>query len=105
MGTSGYAWSSAPYSATSTSGSNLYFHSSYVNPEGNYNRAYGFPVRCVPDNKSGFSIIGCKALIRFLLMRPRNRAEASENFLFGGQGGARRRRDAAAETTRSVALL
>ena len=47
MGTSGYAWSSAPYSATSTSGSSLGFYSSYVYPENYYYRSSGFPVRCV----------------------------------------------------------
>ncbi len=47
VGTSGYAWSSAPYSATSTSGSSLGFYSSYVYPENYYYRSSGFPVRCV----------------------------------------------------------
>ena len=47
MGESGYAWSSAPYSASSVYGSLLYFDSSHVNPEGGTNRANAFPVRCV----------------------------------------------------------
>ena len=54
MGESGYAWSSAPLSASSVNGSYLGFNSSYVYSENSYVRAYGFPVRCVPDNKSGF---------------------------------------------------
>ena len=47
MGAGGYAWSSSPNSATSTSGSNLNFSSSSVNPETTNYRAYAFPVRCV----------------------------------------------------------
>ena len=54
MGTIGYAWRSAPSSASSVYGSNLVFNSSGVDPENSNYRAYGFPVRCVPDNKSGF---------------------------------------------------
>ncbi len=54
VGANGYAWSSSPYSASSVYGSNLSFNSSGVNPEDNNSRANGFPVRCVPDNKSGF---------------------------------------------------
>ncbi len=47
VGESGYAWSSAPLSASSVSGSYLYFNSSNVNPENTSSRAGGFPVRCV----------------------------------------------------------
>ena len=54
MGTIGCAWSSAPHSASSVAGSNLAFYSSPIYPEDSFYRAYGFPVRCVPDNKSGF---------------------------------------------------
>ena len=49
VGESGYAWSSAPYSASSVNGSYLGFYSSYVNPENSYVRTYGFPVRCVQE--------------------------------------------------------
>ncbi len=54
VGTSGIAWSSSPYSASSVYGSNLSFYGSGVAPENLDTRAGGFPVRCVPDNKSGF---------------------------------------------------
>ncbi len=53
-GKSGCAWSSSPYSASSVIGSYLHFDSSNVNPETTNYRAYGFPVRGEPDNKSGF---------------------------------------------------
>ncbi len=49
VGTSGYAWSSAPYSASSVNGSYLGFNSSNVKPENNNTRAHGFPVRCVQE--------------------------------------------------------
>ncbi len=49
VGTSGYAWSSAPHSALGVLGSGLFFHSSGVYPEGYNNRALGFPVRCVQE--------------------------------------------------------
>ena len=45
VGTSGYAWSSAPYSASSVYGPNLNFNSSLVLPENTSTRANGFPVR------------------------------------------------------------
>ena len=47
LGTHGYAWSNSPNSTTTVGGSYLGFSSDYVNPEYNYNRALGFPVRCV----------------------------------------------------------
>ena len=47
MGTGGYAWSSAPASASGVSGSNLYFLSSFVYPENYGNRSSSLPVRCV----------------------------------------------------------
>ena len=47
MGESGYTWSSAPNSASSVSGSYLYFNSSGVSPDNYSSRAAGFPVRCV----------------------------------------------------------
>ena len=46
VGTNGFAWSSAPDSASSGQGSYLYFDKSGVDPESHYNRARGFPVRC-----------------------------------------------------------
>ncbi len=50
VGTVGYAWSSAPSSASSVYGSYLGFDSSNVNPEYNFHgRAGGFPVRCVQE--------------------------------------------------------
>ncbi len=49
VGAYGYFWSSAPHSASSMNGSNLFFVSSNVTPEGNYQRALGFPVRCVQE--------------------------------------------------------
>ncbi len=49
VGTYGYAWSSSPSSASSVDGSTLVFDSSDVNPESHYNRARGFPVRCVQE--------------------------------------------------------
>ena len=45
VATFGYCWSSSVYNATY--GLNLYFGSSWVYPQYNYNRSYGFPVRCV----------------------------------------------------------
>ena len=53
-GKSGYAWSSTPYSTSGVYGSDLHFGSSRVNPENYNSRTLGLPVRCVPDNKSGF---------------------------------------------------
>ncbi len=49
VGAGGYAWGSSPTSASSVLGSNLFFTSSSVNPEGYSNRSYGFPVRCVQE--------------------------------------------------------
>ncbi len=88
VGTSGYAWSSAPLSASSVNGSRLGFYSSNVYPESNGDRSNGFPVRCVPDNKSVFSIIGCAALIRFWLMRPRSESRRQRKFSLRRRGGA-----------------
>ena len=48
-GKSGYAWSSAPDSASSVSGPGLGFHYSDVNPENGYYRSYAFPVCCVQE--------------------------------------------------------
>lgn len=44
VGTYGYYWSSVQ---NGSDGFNLIFHSSYVYPQNNSNRALGFPVRCV----------------------------------------------------------
>ena len=44
-GSSGYYWSSGFYSASNAY--SLYFNSSAVNPQYNYNRRYGFTVRAV----------------------------------------------------------
>ena len=49
IGTYGYVWSSSPGSATNVNVSNLYFHGSLLSPESGYNRADGFPVRCVQE--------------------------------------------------------
>ncbi len=80
MGAYGSAWSSAPYSTASVNGSYLYlylyFYRSSVNPEYNYRRSSGFPVRCARQ-QVGFSIIGCAALNQLSILRPRNRAAAS----------------------------
>ena len=80
MGAYGSAWSSAPYSTASVNGSYLYlylyFYRSSVNPEYNYRRSSGFPVRCARQ-QVGFSITGCAALNQLSILRPRNRAGAS----------------------------
>ncbi len=52
VGANGYAWSSAPYSASGVNGSYLSFDSSSVSPESNGSRAYAFPVRCVQRKRS-----------------------------------------------------
>ena len=49
VGTGGYAWSSAPGSATIVDGSYLIFNTSDVYPEGNGSRSFGLPVRCVQE--------------------------------------------------------
>ncbi|MDE5709169.1 MAG: hypothetical protein K2I32_06970 [Alistipes sp.] len=50
VGTYGYAWFSSPTSGSTFAGC-LVFYSSYVDPLGNYYRAYGLAVRCVRDVK------------------------------------------------------
>ena len=50
VGTYGYAWSYSPTSGSTYAGC-LVFYSSYVDPLGNYYRAYGLAVRCVRDVK------------------------------------------------------
>jgi uncharacterized protein (TIGR02145 family) len=45
----GYYWSSSPYYGGNYSAGSLYFSSGYVYPLRNYNRAYGFSVRCVQN--------------------------------------------------------
>ena len=47
VGSNGYYWSATPYSQSS--GYNLRFGSSNVNPAYSSYRAYGFPVRCVQE--------------------------------------------------------
>ena len=47
VGGDGYYWSAVPYSAGD--GCNLYFYWSYVNPQLNYNRSYGFAARPVSE--------------------------------------------------------
>ena len=69
VGTYGYAWSSSPDAASNDGGAYLNFGSARVNPENYNSRTLGFPVRCVPDNKSGFSIRGCAALNLISLIR------------------------------------
>lgn len=49
VGAYGYAWSSAPNSASSVYGSDLNFVSSGVYPESSHYRALGYPVRCVQE--------------------------------------------------------
>ena len=49
VGLNGYAWSNASGSAAEVRSSYLNFFSSYVYPEFNDRRAYGFPVRCVQE--------------------------------------------------------
>ena len=44
-GTDGSYWSSTPYASTNSR--RLVFNSTYVNPQGGYNKSYGFTVRCV----------------------------------------------------------
>jgi len=41
----GYYWSHRIYSSTGSY--NLLFYSGYVSPQNNYNRGYGFPLRCL----------------------------------------------------------
>lgn len=45
----GYCWSSSPYYGGSNSAGGLGFYSGTVYPLYNYNRAYGFSVRCVQN--------------------------------------------------------
>lgn len=45
----GYYWSSSPYYGGYNYAGSLYFSSGYVYPLSDYNRAYGFSVRCVRD--------------------------------------------------------
>ena len=45
----GYCWSSSPYYGGYNSAGYLHFYSGSVYPLGNYNRAYGFSVRCVQN--------------------------------------------------------
>ena len=47
VGSNGFYWSAGPYS--NTYGCSLYFFSSYVNPQSNYYRVYGFSVRPVSE--------------------------------------------------------
>ncbi|OJV40733.1 MAG: hypothetical protein BGO29_05875 [Bacteroidales bacterium 36-12] len=49
IGYGGYWWSATESTATSASGSNVYYDSSSVN-RGGYHKEYGFSVRCVRDN-------------------------------------------------------
>ena len=48
VGSNGYSWSSSP-TQSSTNAGYLNFGASYVNPQNNSSRAYGFPVRCVRE--------------------------------------------------------
>ncbi|UEA86475.1 FISUMP domain-containing protein [Alistipes senegalensis] len=48
VGSGGYSWSSSPTQSSASAGF-LYFNAAYVHPQGNYSRAYGFPVRCVRE--------------------------------------------------------
>ena len=50
-GSYGYYWSSSPYYGGYGYAGNLYFYSGSVIPLNNYNRAYGFSVRCVRDKE------------------------------------------------------
>ena len=47
----GYYWSSSPYYGGNIYAGHLYFYSGYVYPLSNFNRAYGFSVRCVRDKE------------------------------------------------------
>ncbi len=48
VGTYGHYWSASPISASY--GSFLYFYDTFLNPDSEYNRVYGMPVRCVQEN-------------------------------------------------------
>ena len=48
VGSFGYSWSSSPTQSSTFAGS-LYFNATYVNPQYDNSRAYGFPVRCVRE--------------------------------------------------------
>lgn len=48
VGSVGYSWSSSPAQSSSNAG-HLGFFATYVYPQGNYSRAFGFPVRCVRE--------------------------------------------------------
>lgn len=43
----GYYWSASPYNTAL--GYYLYFYSTSALPQNNYQRGYGFPVRCVQE--------------------------------------------------------
>lgn len=47
----GYYWSSSPYYGGNIYAGHLYFYSGSVYPLNNFNRAYGFSVRCVRDKE------------------------------------------------------
>ena len=51
-GSYGYYWSASPY--TTTAGSGLRFHASFVFSQYTGSRGYGFPLRCI----QGFTLRG-----------------------------------------------
>ena len=48
VGSNGYSWSSSPTQSSAYAGY-LDFYATFVYPQNNYSRAYGFPVRCVRE--------------------------------------------------------
>ena len=48
VGSNGYSWSSSPTQGSTNAGYLLFF-ATYVYPQSNLSRAYGFPVRCVRE--------------------------------------------------------
>ncbi|MCM1150703.1 MAG: hypothetical protein NC322_01510 [Alistipes senegalensis] len=54
VGSGGWYWSAAPYAAGSAGSSGFRLQSSNVNPMDNFDRSYGFTVRCVQHLQAAF---------------------------------------------------
>ena len=55
VGTYGNYWSSTPYNTTNAY--YLYFSSTNMDPSYDYNKAFGFTVRCVAEQQGGFDLL------------------------------------------------
>ena len=49
VGSYGYYWSASPYPSNSNNAYYLYFYNGNVHPASNFNRSYGYSVRCVRE--------------------------------------------------------